>query len=376
MNLTFDSAATKMLSDGIILLDQTGQPREANAAAQPWLRRCIELTPHWAKQVALERAGTLKLPATLDLDSGGDGSLSARVLLLKNRNAGYALLIQPLQTAQPPAHKSGKSGFLALISSKARKEVSQFSTRLREFDNSEAQRSELMHQAAALDTLLAELGAMAELDQRDEVFAEERLSIAEVLQSTLTSLPQTMGVNPIRYVLTEIGQEMAPVYGHRKWLSQTLYSLLARLGRSCQEHGRVAINLRQIGDFVVLNGRTTSDTPGAFAASAMPAGPPGDELSADICHRIIELHGGQLKVRFINSDPDQQGHDAEGEIESIMLSLPTGVPEGDRSRISCAECRITLQSMQYARDLAEMMAGGVPVSNPATENQDPGSTRR
>jgi hypothetical protein len=376
MNLTFDSAATKMLSDGIILLDQTGQPREANAAAQPWLRRCIEFTPHWAKQVALERAGTLKLPATLDLDSGGDGSLSARVLLLKNRNAGYALLIQPLQTAPPPAHKSGQSGFLALISSKARKEVSQFSTRLREFDNSEAQRSELMHQAAALDTLLTELAAMAELDQRDEVFAEERLSIAEVLQSTLTSLPQTMGANPIRYVLTEIGQEMAPVYGHRKWLSQTLYSLLARLGRSCQEHGRVAINLRQIGDFVVLNGRTTSDTPGAFAASAMPAGPPGDELSADICHRIIELHGGQLKVRFINSDPDQQGHDAEGEIESIMLSLPTGVPEGDRSRISCAECRITLQSMQYARDLAEMMAGGVPVSNPATENQDPGSTRR
>ena len=375
MNLTIDTATIKLLSDGVILLDQSGQPREANTAAQPWLRRCVELTPHWAKQVELERAGTLKLPATIDLESGDGGTISARVHLLKNRNTGYALLLQPIQAAQPQARKSGKLSFLALFSSKVRKEVTQFSTRLREFNHSEAQRSELMRKAAALDMLLAELGAMAELDQRDDVFADERLSIAEILQSTLPSLPRTTGADAIRYVLTELGQEMAPVYGHRKWLSQALYSLLARLGRSCPEHGRVAINLRQIGDFIVLNGRTTSDTPGAFAA-ALAAGLPGEELGAELCHRIIELHGGQLKIRFINSDPDQQELEAEGEIESITLSLPTGVPEGDRSRVSCAECRITLQSMQYAHDLAEMMAGGVTDNNPTTDNHEQGSARR
>jgi len=38
------------------------------------------------------------------------------------------------------------------------------------------------------------------------------------------------------------------------------------------------------------------------------------------------------------------------------LTLPTGRPEQDRSRLSCAECRITFQSMQYARDLARIMA--------------------
>lgn len=369
MNLTFDSAATKMLSDGIILLDPSGQPREANAAAEPWLRRCIELTPHWAKQVGLERAGTLKLPVTIDLDSGDGETPSAHVRLLKNRNAGYALLIQPLQTARPQAHKSGNLGLLALFSGKVREEVAQFSTRLREFNHSEVQRAELRRQAAALDVLLAELDAMAELDQRDEVFADERLSLAEIVQSTLPSLPRTTGDKPIRYVLTESGKEMAPVYGHRKWMRQALYTLLARLGRSCPEQGRVTIDLRQIGDFVVMNGRTTTPTPDGFALSAAhAAGLPGEELRAEICRRIIELHGGQLKIRYANSELKPQEQDEAGEIESISLSLPTGVPEGDRSRVSCAECRITRQSMQYARDLAEMMAGSGTANNSTKEH--------
>ncbi len=49
-------------------------------------------------------------------------------------------------------------------------------------------------------------------------------------------------------------------------------------------------------------------------------------------------------------------------------TLARGVSAADRSRVSCAESRITQQSMQLARDLAEMISGCGTANNPAKEH--------
>ncbi len=77
----------------------------------------------------------------------------------------------------------------------------------------------------------------------------------------------------------------------------------------------------------------------------------------EICRRIIELHGGQMKLKAVSGSGDEN-EAASAALGSFTLTLPTGIPVADRSRVSCAECRITFQAMQYARDLAELMAQG------------------
>jgi hypothetical protein len=364
MNLTLSTATMNLMSDGIILLDQKGRPCEVNAAAQPWLRRCVEFTQQWARSVEQVQAGSVKLPLVVDIDSAGDGPPPANVQLIKNGNQGYALLIRPLAIADPLPKKSHKSGFLSLLGGEVRKEISVFTALLHEGLDPIAQSTNLKRQANRVDALLAEVDALAELDQRDEVFADQRLAIAEIVRELIPALPRVAGNDPIRYALVESGEKLAPVYGNQRWLRKALHTLLARLGRCCPEHGRVAIDLRQIGDFIVLNARTTADSAGWYDVPLTAiAAVPEDDLRAEICHRIIELHGGQLKLRFIDKESKPEDQDAVDAIESITLSLPTGMPLSDRSRVSCAECRITLQAMQYARDLAEMMAGGVTVNS-------------
>ncbi len=369
MNLTLSTATMNLMSDGIILLDQKGRPREVNPAAQPWLRRCVEFTLKWARSIELVQAGSVTLPLVVDIDTAGEGPPPATVRLLKNGNHGYALLIRPMSAVLPTSARYPRSDFLALLGGEVRKEIARFSSRLHECQDSIAQSADLMQQANRLDKLLTEVGDLADLVQHDEVFADERLAVTDIVRAILPGLPRTNGEDTIRYVLTDSNGNLAPVYGNQKWLGQALHTLLARLGRDCPEHGIVAIDLRQIGDFLVINGRAKAESAGWYAApAATAAARSADSLEAEICHRIIELHGGQIKLRLIDKEAAQEGSEAIGPIESVTLTLPTGVPSGDRSRVSCAECRITLQSMQYARDLAEMMSAGVTANNPTKEH--------
>ncbi len=367
MNLILSTASIKQLSDGIILLDRSGQPREANAAAQPWLRRCIQLTPQWARHAAQEKAGAVQLPVAVDIDADGEDTPAANIQLLKNGNNGYALLIQAPPVVRPRQRDSRRSGFLALLGGEVRGEMSRFNALLHECRDPIALNPDLMRHAERLEALLAEVGDLAELDQLDEVFGDERLALVDIVRAVLPELPQSSGASEIQYTLSESGEAPAPVYGNRRWLQRALHTLLARLARDCPGHGRVAIDLRQIGDFLVLNARATTDAAGWRALPAAEAGvQPADALRGETCRRIIELHGGQLKLGSISKETAPEG--VAGAIDSIILTLPTGVPAGDRSRISCAECRITQQAMQYARDLAEIMAGGVANHKPSKVN--------
>lgn len=360
MNLSLDPEMTKLLSDGVVLLDSLGQPRQANAAAQPWLRRCIQLTPKWSRQLVLEREGALKLPAAVDISiaSDADETPPANVHLLKNGNKGYALLIQPLPGSRRSLLNTRKSGFLSLLGGEVRKEINRFSKLLGEFNHSATQHAALGRQAAWIDTVLAEVSQLAELNERDDVFADERLALADLVRALLPDLPRASGDNAVRYALSGAGKDLAPVYGHDKWLRQALRTLLGRLGRGCPAQGRVAIDMRQLGDFIVLNASATADAAGAYGRPAdAVATLPGDELRAEICRRIIALHGGDLKIRFMQGKAEDEKNEAGRVIDSITLTLPTGLPVDERSHVSCAECRVARQSMQYARDLAEVMAG-------------------
>jgi hypothetical protein len=378
MNLTLSMATIGLMSDGIILLDQKGRPREVNAAAHPWLRRCVELTPQWVLGIEQMQARPEYLPPVVKFDSAGDGLPPADVQLVKNGNQGYALLIRPLAALGQAASKSQKKGFLSLLGGEVRREIAAFTTLLHQRHDFVAQSADLMRQADRVVMLLADVDALAELDQHDEVFADQRIAIAALVRGILPTLPRATGDGAIRYALVESGEKLAPVYGNQKWLTKALHALLARLGRSCPEHGRVVIDLRQIGDFVVLNVRATTDPAGWYVVPAAAEETVlENDLRAAIVHRIIALHGGQLKLRFIDKEANPEEADAAGAIESITLALPTGVPLGDRSRVSCSECRITLQAMQYARDLAEIMAGGAVANNSAKEaSHDHNSARR
>lgn len=360
--MTLDKAVINSLSDGIVLLDKQGVITDLNRAAHPFLKQCIESQARITDWVVDASKGNLSLPAKVDLfDAGDDSSGTMRkTTLCLNGLRGFALVIQRQASAE------GEVGYVSadvvpLIGEYMQAQLRGTAEQLQRFMPSGPDADELRKQARHLDVVLREIATLAELRGRDKVFSEDRFLLAGVVRDLLPRLPHQSSADAIHYVVDDGKSDQGAVYGNRHWLEQALHTLLLRLAACCPPNGQVRVELRQIGDFIVMAASSGAKPLGSFFPPPHSASRGGflkeGGISMEICRRIIELHGGQMKLKAVSGSGDEN-EAASAALGSFTLTLPTGIPEADRSRVSCAECRITFQAMQYARDLAELMAQG------------------
>ncbi len=337
------------LHDGVFRLDDRGRVRSLNRAAQPWLRACLSQTERLAALTAAAARGVLKLPAKLELFKDSSKP-PAEVWFDRDGENTYLLLVIVGECiAKAPDSRCGD--FIALLDGNARGEIDRLRSLL---DNLGVPAEAMQEQAVELSALLGDISHLTELYQRDEVFTNERFGLAPLLAGLIPELPRQEGALAVRYDYQE-GENIGQIYGHRSWLRQAILSLIGRLGEGCPPDHSVRITLRQLGDFVIVSSRLMFERERLRSSVSGSGLPPkindpsagqGFGLRVAICQRIIDLHGGTLKIEY-----DQPPH-----IESFTLSLATGLPINERSRVSCADCRITFQALEYARDLADLMA--------------------
>jgi hypothetical protein len=124
----------------------------------------------------------------------------------------------------------------------------------------------------------------------------------------------------------------------------------------------VQLNTSQMGDFLVLTGRSSVSRAGhsepVLSKTALTEAEPADEEAASIqmmmCKRIVELHAGELRVTGISVDASP--FLAPSRIESFVLTLMTSMPAHERSHASCADCRRVGQALSFASDMAQLIA--------------------
>lgn len=149
-----------------------------------------------------------------------------------------------------------------------------------------------------------------------------------------------------RFVVKEPQTEVAPVYGNKEWLRLLLSYLLRELDASVGPTEKIVFTLRQLGNHMVLSSGTEALT--AAERNRPRASPfPGAGLTESFCQRIVELHGGTL--RLLHEDDGGQGV-----LSGITLSLPTSV-QGQAVTNRCNECPLIDQIECYATDLAVLM---------------------
>lgn len=354
--MTLDKVAINQLSDGIVLLDGKGAITDINRMAPASLKCVIANRGRIAGWVSEAVKGKLPLPADLSLPNAGAADVAALpATLCANGRRGFAMVIRAAAQLNGDSRGRGRD-VMPLIGEALREELRTVADRLRHYNPTGNEAGKLRKQAVRLERQLREIAALAELGGRDMVFSEHRIQLAGVLHDLLPRLPRRTGEAAVHYLIEDSGDDLGSVYGNLVWLQQALCSLLGRLAGGCPPGGQVRIALRQIGDHVVMSARFVTRAEAAFVPAAEQVVRDGnlleDGVSMEICRRIIELHGGQLRFEPTPGSTDEEA----GPVDSFTLTLPTGLPVADRSRVSCAECRITHQAMQYARDLAEMMA--------------------
>lgn len=377
--LHLSHAAADRLRDGILYLDAHGRVSAFNPAAQAWVRACEAESKTLAGLIDKSRRGGLPLPIRLGLFSQCETCPKGvpEVWLDRDCRQGFVLLVIHQPDAEGVEVQSGavqsdgailapampgnvlNADFMSLLGKQTIENIRHLSRILAELKANPGALSDPENQEklASASQCLGQVGDLAELYQQDEVFADERFGLAPLLAELIPQLPRRTGPDAIRYVYQE-GENIGQIYGHRRWLKQAIFSLLGQMGEGCPPGYGVQISLRQLGDFVVVTGRVLVDrdhltaTQKSHIASASlkrASTPTGTEqgfgLRLPLCQRIVDLHGGTLGVVKIEDSATPQ-------LESFMLSLATGLPTHDRSRVSCADCRIRKQSMVYALDLA------------------------
>ena len=371
MRRNLDLPLLDKLAEGLILLNRKAQVLSHNQVAEPWVKQAHAMQGVLKDLLDLEARGRIKLPVKLGLWSGKTATDEhpGEAWLIMDGRHNNAICIVSVQSSNDAATKLMhlpvvEQNFLSLLGDEARSQITALRLLLSpQSDHALHDPVAITLQSQRVESLLQELSDLSLVMQRDEVFADERLNLTELVGAALP--PVALPVDPELAVFS-MGQDSTAqgvVYGHAAWMRYALRVLFEALRDSAPARSQINIRTRQMGNFVIITGhvaaiahRRSSKATAQQAATdgnATPAESRDSRVRWLMCRRIIALHGGQLKLAFL---PAAGADDASNPpIESFTLTLGTGQPVNERSRVSCGTCRHVLQGQAYASDLSQLM---------------------
>lgn len=356
----------------VMLLTPDAHLTYANAAAERLLPLFLKGHDAWAREIDGLSWDKSELPKQLDLAEEIPESAAWEIWLSEVADSGYALMFCPLLHAGP-APAAAAAGELALIGNAMREELASFGDHLRQASRgflpavrtlcgssetclNEASRGFLSRaESRERDSLIAEtqrlsmqfleLAKLSELHEVSPMTNQERIAFDALTAQVLADLPAQAGhAAPLDFKI--VGENLAPVYGNPDWLALALRAYLIRLAAGCPEGARVQLELRQVGDMLVLCGKASiSDAPAGQAVGSADAAAtrPALDLSLMLAERLLYLLGGEVEA-----SPAGQPN----RFESLTIKLPTSHPDEARRIGRCRECPETRQALEYAKELA------------------------
>jgi hypothetical protein len=365
MRLNLDMNILRHMSDGVITIDRFGQIMALNKIAEPWAERCEARSSLIKQFIDAERRGQIVFPVALELPDQRNASEreSTDAWLCKNGPDDYAIFIvaKKAQPASTPAHQSPRKKQPSMVSMMTDAVRDQLAA-LRDMLHTKVQAQsmttgDLMVHCQKVEKLMHEVTDLAKLLDRDDVFAGERLALADIIGNLLIVLPPSP--RHVTVSLRASKDATGPIYGDSAWLSYALRLLIDNLVEHAPPHTAIELATQQMGGFVILTGRSAAPSAWYHAVPDQPTETPGTErlgrtasnMQLMMCNRIVELHAGQLRL---NRMTDENG--APGNLESFTLTLTTSVPILDRSHVNCEECRHARHELTYAADMADLIS--------------------
>ena len=226
----------------------------------------------------------------------------------------------------------------------------------------QASSAQAMAVAPAVKVLNERLNRLSDLVNvfgDDVLIGDQRLMLPDMVRSVCQELAPAAQVRGVKFVLEGDLLELPPVYGSSKLIRRALSECLS----NAIAHARGEANAEQapairvgfvlsgqhlmitVANMGVLNAKVLARHASAiFQAESIDSGtkgegtPPLMQIGLPLTHRILELHGGRLRIE-----------DGNGELE-VRLELPTGAPLKSNHHLDLLQAHI------YAEDLSTLLA--------------------
>jgi len=359
------------LGDEVLLLTGEGRVRFANRAAQalpgvaagaplPWpeITRHVEGVAHGYARPPIH--------AKLEAVTGGH-----RVATLLDGFAGQDLLLVMHDDAEAAAYRNVTENLFQFLRTELHASFEALATSADVVAKAlpATQDGETLHdivttaraRAADLGTRLEKLTLLGDLASHDRLQTDERIVLADLIAHAWARVSPIAQAADVRLSTVGVSESLPPVYGSDAWLTRALAELLENAVRASgrktqvevdahQESRYVHVTVRDFGHSPVprRHGRTylpfvtsleAEENPPRARAPVVPKPKAGLGVGLALVERVLELHGGHLRV----GDP----HD---DCTAFVMELPTGAPHaaGPGGQME--------QAQRYAVDMAALLA--------------------
>jgi nitrogen-specific signal transduction histidine kinase len=213
----------------------------------------------------------------------------------------------------------------------------------------------------SLKQRLERLSDLVTVFGEDVLIGDERILMPELVRSVCQELTPQARAKAVEFLLDGDRNDLPPVYGSRKLIRRAVQECLgnavshAHAPAFGNQSAGVRVKFQSSGHHLILNvanlGVLTANDLSQRANSLFRAEPPkaddspsappeAMQIGLPLTHRILELHGGRLRI-----------DESNGEID-VMLELPTGAPLKNTHHLDL------LQAQIYAEDLSTLLARG------------------
>lgn len=191
----------------------------------------------------------------------------------------------------------------------------------------------------------------------DVLINDERILVVDLVRDICQSLASLCATLGVAVVFKGERDDLPPVYGSRRLLGRALHECIhnavnhsrnqsvnkqpvaIEIAFSASGH-RLLVDINGMGVFSAAMLQRHAST--LFRAQAPPDQRPVTstlQIGLPLSHRIVQLHGGQLRIR----------NDVNEDLQ-VTLELPTGAPLRNTQHLDL------LQAQIYAEDLSKLMA--------------------
>ncbi len=359
MNLGLDMKLQEDLAEGVIHLSPDGQVTDFNRAAVPWIKYAIVARNLLRVQIEEIDRGTRKAPVQIQLPDTADQALHNYTIHLCTAGPkGYALFISSKSTlAELTTQAANDNDFFRLLGSQTRHELTLLREKLSDAGHDGAAvAGSLAEQSDRLSRLLIAFDQLSRLHQADAFQSGERLSLWRLVKQLIDETPREPCSFFITPKLESKSEAESVIYGDATWLETSIRTLMTAIAESAPAHSKVEMRLSLSGGYIVLSSHFVTSS-GGESLAPQAGGAPGDpalrldtDIGRQICHRVVEMHGGQLVV----TETDRAKDGVPG-IESFSASFALSAPSRAGGSAACVVCPMAMQMEKYAKDLAFLL---------------------
>ncbi len=360
-------ALFESLQEALLIVSATGETLYANPVAQEILQISAgaNYSSEWLQsQIRAIHQGYLKLPLTfqVELPRRSEHADQIQVTLLQSPAGSNFIVVMKNITAEQ-LYQNAVGNLAEMLHSEFGAPVKRFlaavADTLAQFEIGAKGNWALQNavavvsrEGASLERLLQKASLLAGTYKWFPMRDDQRVLVTSLVDDALLASQSLLVERDIQVRSCGLDDNLPVIYGSKMFLSQALAAYLAYLVERIGRGVNILISAKASGNVVLLTVTNYGDLlPEKSSSALLPLSGVVRSKSINavslplaLCKRVVELNGGTLHFGREN-----------GKVSSITFELPVGAPAKSFGE-SCDECSIASQAVQYARDLAEIMA--------------------